>query len=96
MSKDKSRGREAEQVPTTGVTAEWIMKQRTFGFGVADTRAGLPPRADFDCWDGDAQWSYERGRVWGLLAPRNVQVRRAGKVTREALLWFVKLGEDIL
>jgi hypothetical protein len=98
MDKNKNR-RADQQVPTTAVTAERIMSRRTFGLGVADVRAGLPPRADFDgsapeCWND--QWCYERGRAWALLVPRNVQVRRNGKVTPEALRWFGKLDADIL
>jgi hypothetical protein len=44
----------------------------------------------------NGQWSYERGRAWATLTPRHVQLRRAGKITSEALAWFKSFGEDII
>jgi hypothetical protein len=43
-----------------------------------------------------AQWNYERGRAWATLTPHHVQLRRAGKITSEALAWFKSCGDDII
>ena len=85
-----------EQVPTRPVSARWIMSQPAFALGAADARAGRGTHRDYDLWDTNGQWSYERGRAWATLTPRHVQLRRAGKITAEALAWFKSFGEDII
>jgi len=84
------------QIPTQPVSAAWIMSQPSFALGVTDVRAGRRIHRDYDLWDTNGQWSYERGRVWATLAPRNVQLRRAGKITPEALAWFKSFSDDII
>ena len=51
---------------------------------------------DYDLWDISGQWNYERGRAWATLTPRHIQLRRAGKITSEALAWFKSCGDDII
>ena len=69
----------------------WIMASREFALGVADVRAGRPPHPDYDRWGNcNQRWNYERGRAWGLLVPKAVPLKRAGKVTDEALRWYVR------
>jgi hypothetical protein len=71
------------------VTAREIMSSQFFALGVSDARAGHPFRADYDKWDVDDQWNYERGRVWGLLAPRRVALKnRKGKLNPDAVFWW--------
>jgi hypothetical protein len=78
-----------KQVETVGCTVEWIMSRPEFALGVADARAGRPIRKAHDTWaDINAQWNYSRGRQWAVLAPRNVPLKRNGKVTDEAIRWF--------
>ena len=60
-----------EQVATRPVSAAEIVSSPRFAIGVADFRAGAPPRFD----EGD--WGYERGRLWAALAPRTLDPRSA-------------------
>ena len=90
------RKHDGDQVPTMPVSAHWIMSQPTFALGAADARAGRGTHRDYDLWDTNGQWNYERGRAWATLTPRHVQLRRAGKITSEALAWFKSFGEDII
>jgi hypothetical protein len=84
-----------EQVPTSSVSIREIMTSPKFAQGVADVRAGKPFPLDYDEWaDQDDTWSYERGRHWAAAVPRSVPLQRDGKVTGEAIHWFVKM--DIL
>jgi hypothetical protein len=81
------------QIPTRPTTIAKIMAQPTFGVGVADARAGRPMHKDYDTWDVNDQWGYERGRQWARLAPRTVALKRNGKITLEAMRWY---KQDIL
>jgi hypothetical protein len=78
-----------EQVPTVGVSIEKIVISTDFRQGVADARAGRPPRYDgnFELMpveksssSGDPtafinrQWNYERGRLFGTVAPKNLHI----------------------
>jgi hypothetical protein len=85
-----------DQVATVPVTVEHVMRDPAFVLGAADVRAGLPFRRQYDLWGTNAQWNYERGRVWALLAPRHIKVRgRDGKVNPNAVAWFKKQGSNI-
>ena len=80
-----------EQVPTRGVTIISVMSTPKFALGVADVRAGRPIRPDYETWDVDPQWDYERGRQWASVAPRTVALKNSkGRITPEALRWFVR------
>lgn len=74
--------------PTTVVA---IMSE--FGLGVADARARRGDHPAYESWTAKEQWNYERGRQWATLAPRSVELKRAGKVTAEAVRWY---GSGIL
>jgi hypothetical protein len=82
-----------EQVRTITVSALKIMSTREFALGVEDGRddegrgCGYP--AEYDDWDVNGQWNYERGRQWALQAPSTVALTRNGRVTAEALRWFI-------
>jgi hypothetical protein len=85
-----------EQVPTQSATLKWIMSSRKFLLGVEDVRAGRGYHPDYDCWpDVDDQWNYERGRMWGALAPRDVPVKFGSKVNPKAIRLFVRYRNDI-
>jgi hypothetical protein len=71
------------------------MAQPTFALGVADARAGRGIHADYELWKANDQWGYERGRQFGVLAPRSVPVKLNGKINRAALTLFIKFNEDI-
>jgi hypothetical protein len=100
-----------EQVPTIGVSAETIMASAAFRRGVADARAGRSP--DYDGGfalmplktppanlnsSTNRQWLYERGRLFGVLAPRDLQVimPRAKRVNPKAIKFYEQASwEDI-
>jgi hypothetical protein len=94
-----SHWHEGQQVPTKPTTVEKIMAARAFTLGVVDARARLPFRRDYDRWETNAQWDYERGRAWAILAPREIPLQRNGKIGPEALKWakrLMSLNGDIL
>jgi hypothetical protein len=78
-----------DQVRTRQTTVFDVMAQAAFALGVADARAGKPFRPDYETWKGGKQWSYERGRQWAQLAPRTVVLKRGGRITSEAVHWFL-------
>jgi hypothetical protein len=93
--KHTERAAERQQIPTAMVSVEEIMASPRFARGVVDARAGRPFPADYDTWSrDDKSWSYERGRAWAVSVPRNVLLKREGKITDEAIRWFIKM--DIL
>ena len=94
--KPSYRLREGDQVPTRLTTFAEVMAQPTFLLGVADVRSKRGYRSDYDLWHGNDQWGYERGRMWATLTPRDLALKRDGKITREALQWFMCACRDIL
>ena len=60
------------QISTILVSDRWIMAQPAFRLGVNDVRAGRPIHPDYDLWDTNGQWNYERGRCFAKLAPRHL------------------------
>ena len=64
----------SEQVETEGVSIREIMADPKFALGAADARAGRGYHPNYDRWDIDDQWNYERGRAWGRTAPRDLAV----------------------
>jgi hypothetical protein len=87
------RWREGDQVPTCPTTVRQIMNGPSFTLGVADARAGRPYHRDYDLWDTNTQWVYERGRAWAMLAPHHVKLRQNSEITPEAIAWY---GSDII
>ena len=88
--------REGDQIPTRPTTIAAIMGRVTFGLGVADVRNGRGFHPDFDLWRGNDQWSYERGRAWATVTPRNVPLKINGKINADAVAWFARNGDEIL
>jgi hypothetical protein len=77
-----------DQVPTSGTTIEAVMSSPYFALGVADQRAGRGYRSAYATWEGNAQWDYERGRAWAVLAPRSVALKRDGELNPVAVAYF--------
>jgi hypothetical protein len=77
-----------QQEPTNMVSVLTIMRRRCFALGVADARAGKVPRPDYERWDPNRQWDYERGRQWALIAPRSIPLRKGGKLNPDAVKWY--------
>jgi hypothetical protein len=96
------------QVFTTKVTIETIMRRKAFRDGVAEVRAGRAPRFDGEEFllmslapypkpITNQQWDYERGRHFGILAPRNMDVMLAGtKRLNPAAVEFFKAQAEII
>jgi hypothetical protein len=97
VSRKKRSGKSRrEQEPTQPVSTRTIMRSKSFAAGVEDGRAGRAFRADYDRWEVNAQWDYERGRQWALSAPRHVPLKRNGKLNEKAVFWFKLVGRGII
>jgi hypothetical protein len=80
-----------EQVETVRVTIQNIIRSRSFQAGVAEVRAGRPPRFDRD----DRRfvrddWGYERGRQFGIVAPRSLPLMIGRRVNPRAVSIFMR------
>jgi hypothetical protein len=78
-----------DQVSTENIGASYFLRHPEFQRGVDDVRRGRPPsfdRAGQNRPDRiDSQWAYERGRQFGLIAPRRMQLRKKGRLNLDAL-----------
>ena len=83
------------QTPTILVSDRRIMAQPTFRLGVNDVRAGRPMHPDYDLWDTNGQWNYERGRCFAKLASHRLPLRINGQLNPEALRFFRQCGVAI-
>jgi hypothetical protein len=72
------------------------MSDPAFERGVRDARAGRGFPVDFDDWETNSAWNYERGRIWAQRAPCTVILKQDGRITNEAVGWFMRLSQDIL
>ena len=68
-----------EQIPTCPITTVAIMSSQEFGRGLSDARKGIP----FD-WRVDS-WQYERGRLFGFIAPLTMPLRIGSKLNPKAI-----------
>jgi hypothetical protein len=68
-----------KQVPTRNATTVEIMTSREFERGLDDVRKGIA----FDWRNGD--WDYERGRLFGHIAPVSMQLRIGSKLNPNAV-----------
>jgi hypothetical protein len=76
------------QADTVSVTVEKVMVSPYFELGATDRRAGRGYPDKYETWDGNDQWSYERGRMWAVLAPRSVKLRLGGKLNPQAFMYL--------
>ena len=75
--------RAMKQVRTSRTSTLAIMRRPEFGRGFEETRTGLPAR--YDDHDDDDYWAYERGRMFGYIAPLSMPLRINGKINPKAL-----------
>jgi hypothetical protein len=68
------------QLPERLVSLSSIMRSAVFRRGVAEVRAGRPPR-----FDDEDSWEYERGRQWAIAAPTTMQVKIGRRVNPDAI-----------
>jgi hypothetical protein len=81
--------KQPQQVPTTGITVERIMTSAAFGRGVADARKGVP----FDWRITEDVWHYERGRLFGHIAPLNMPLWIGGQLNPKAVALYRAASE---
>jgi hypothetical protein len=72
------------------------MARATFALGVSDARHGRSYHPDFDLWVGNDQWAYERGRLWAVLAPRDMPLKIHGRLNGAAIAFYERCGKEIL
>ncbi len=60
------------------------MRHPNFARGVADIRAGIPFDPDID----DEKWAYERGRLFGAIAPLWMQLFNGKELNPKAIALF--------
>jgi hypothetical protein len=70
------------QVPVVEITTKAIMSSPEFEIGLSDVRRGIP----FD-WR-NSSWEYERGRLFGHIAPLNMPLRIGSKLNPKAIALF--------
>jgi hypothetical protein len=82
-----------DQIAIENVGASYFLSHPEFQRGVDDVRRGRPPsfdRAGQNRRDRiDSQWAYERGRQFGLIAPRHIKLHKNGKLNLDALRLLV-------
>jgi hypothetical protein len=76
---------------TTPASTRWILSQPTFERRLADARANRGFPQEYDLWDTNDQWNYERGRHLAVVAPANVPLRIKGKINPRAIELFDRL-----
>jgi hypothetical protein len=68
-----------KQASTRRVSTHSIVASREFARGLDEVRKGLPFNPD----NGD--WSYERGRCFGFIAPLDMPLRIGGRLNPKAV-----------
>jgi hypothetical protein len=68
------------QVPERLVSLSSIMRSAAFRRGVAEVRAGRPPR-----FDTENHWDYERGRQWAVAAPATMPLKIGRRLNPDAI-----------
>jgi hypothetical protein len=87
--------REKQQTKTRPTTTVRIMSSREFAIGFAHARAGkaFDWKVGSDGKDSDRSaagraWDYERGRIFGRLAPRSMRLTINGQLNPAAVALF--------
>jgi hypothetical protein len=85
---------------TVRTTSEAIMRTKEFRLGVAEVRAGKPPRFDENFvvrgeTDTNRNWNYERGRQFGLIAPRGLKLFLVGNRINPKAVTLYELSQGL-
>jgi hypothetical protein len=64
------------------------MRHPLFSRGLNEVRSGQPFDWRFGGDDTNAAWGYERGRLFGCIAPINMPLRVEGKLNPRAVALF--------
>jgi hypothetical protein len=73
-----------DQVRTEFVSVKTIMRKPEFARGLEDVRNGRAPDFDSD----DEYWAYERGRLFGRIAPVTMPLRIQRKLNPKAVALY--------
>ena len=87
-----------EQEETTRISVERIMATEAFRRGVRDVRLGRV-RFDEEASGPSHGWFYEKGRMFGVIAPRDLEVVLNERLNPEAITFYkfhCFLSRDIL
>jgi hypothetical protein len=68
-----------DQIETTATSTAAIMREPLFERGLDEVRAGTPPDWRID------DWAYERGRLFGAIAPLDMPLRVGGRLNPKAI-----------
>jgi hypothetical protein len=74
----------ADQVKTRICSPDTVMRHPHFVRGLDDIRAGRPFADDVD----DHLWAYERGRLFGAVAPRSMRLFNGKRLNPKELQLF--------
>lgn len=84
-----------KQVPTKDTGILGVMRTAAFSLGFREARAGKQIRYDAFGHDANAQWNYERGRIFGLIFDGPLKVGKA--INRGAALHFaIALDQKVI
>lgn len=72
------------QIETSTCSATSIMRHPHFARGLDDIRAGRP----FADHIADEYWAYERGRLFGAIAPQSMPLFIGGRLNPKAVRLF--------
>jgi hypothetical protein len=78
-----------KQVETSICSPKTIMRHPHFGRGLDEIREGRP----FDCDVDDNYWAYEKGRLFGAIAPRSMPLFDGNRLNPKAVRLFIAAGE---
>lgn len=80
------------QIETRNVKISFIMGKKAFKKGVMDGFLDLPHNVD--AYPPDQQWSYERGRLFGILFPEHLEFKLGNKIKREAQRAYAQASRE--
>jgi len=81
------------QTKQTGILG--IMRSAPFVAGFKEARTGKPIRYDAYIYDSNAQWNYERGRLFGLIFTGPLKVGKA--INRGAAIQLsIAIGDKVI
>lgn len=78
-----------QQVKTVNCTYRSILRTKYFKLGVEDATKGRGWNNDYDYWDINDQWGYERGRLFGLFTKGKIPVKNGRAVNFDAIKYYV-------
>lgn len=82
------------QVKTVNTTYKSIMRTKYFKLGVEDIKNKNGWHKDYDSWNINAQWGYERGRAYAIHTKGAIPVKNGRAVTREAIYAFFQGSQE--